>query len=103
MITTHEPLKKILLLSIESWLFNRDPYKGLSSSLQNWVGLIPNKSPKKPFGPFFHYETMLHHSKLEFLFASLRRGTFFLKAESCSHVPALPFEKGSLFNRGSIS
>ena len=30
--------KKTLLLSIESWLVNRDPYNGLLKSLYNWVG-----------------------------------------------------------------
>ena len=32
----NEP-RKNLLLSIESWLFNRDPYDGLLKSLYKWV------------------------------------------------------------------
>ena len=33
---SHE--KNPALLSIESWLVNRDPYNGLLQSLYNWVG-----------------------------------------------------------------
>ena len=34
----YEPRKKgPLLLSIESWLVDRDPYNGLLKSLYNWV------------------------------------------------------------------
>ena len=40
-IQSTEPRKKSLLLSIESWLFNRDPYNGLLQSPRNWVGSHP--------------------------------------------------------------
>ena len=33
--------KNLALLSIESWLVNRDPYNGLLYSLYNWVGFHP--------------------------------------------------------------
>ena len=39
----NEAPKKNLLLSIESWLFNRDPYSGLLSSLYNWVVEYPKQ------------------------------------------------------------
>ena len=45
--------EKNLLLSIESWLFNRDPFKALLRSPYNWVLLIPNKSPKNNNQVFF--------------------------------------------------
>ena len=45
--------EKNLLLSIESWLFNRDPFKGLLRSPYNCVLLIPNKSPTKNNQVFF--------------------------------------------------
>ena len=44
--------KKTLLLSIESWLVNRDPYNGLLKSLYNWVGFHPIYNPTNQ-GPFF--------------------------------------------------
>ena len=37
----YEPRKKKLLLSMKSWLVNRDPYSGLLESLYNWVGFHP--------------------------------------------------------------
>ena len=40
------------LLSIESWLFNRDAYDGLLESLYNWVGCHPPMYPKQAW--FFH-------------------------------------------------
>ena len=35
------------------WLFNRDPYNGLSYSSYNWVGFHPLKTLNHQ-GPFFH-------------------------------------------------
>ena len=50
---SHE--KSSALLSIESWLFTRDPYKGFLKSPHNRVGFHPLNIPgKQPFGPFFH-------------------------------------------------
>ena len=44
--------KKTLLLSIESWLVNRDPYHRLSKSLYDWVRFHPLYNPTNQ-GPFF--------------------------------------------------
>ena len=50
---TSEPLKKTFLLSIESWLFNGDPYNGFLQSLFNWVVFHPRPIPQPTKGPFF--------------------------------------------------
>ena len=44
----NEAPKTNLLLSIESWLLNRDPYNDLLSSLYNWV-VEYRKQPGAPF------------------------------------------------------
>ena len=55
--------KKTLLLSMKSWLVNRDPYNGLlKKSLYNWVVHHPLYNPTNQ-GPFFHCsnETNISH------------------------------------------
>ena len=44
--------KKKLLLSIKSWLVNRDPNSGLFQSPYNWVGCHPLHTPIGPGGSF---------------------------------------------------
>ena len=41
------PRKKNSLLSIESWLFHRDPYNGLSKSPYNCVVVYPLHNPRE--------------------------------------------------------
>ena len=48
-----EPRKKPLLLSIESWLVDRDPYIGLLKPPYNWVVIHPLYNLNNQ-GPFFH-------------------------------------------------
>jgi len=43
---TSEPRKKKLLLSMEYWLFNRDPYHVLSKFPYNWAGFHPQQIPQ---------------------------------------------------------
>ena len=56
--------KKPLLLSIESWLVNRDPYIGLwNNPLYNWVEFHPLYNPNQPGGPFFMAQLNCHRPK----------------------------------------
>ena len=45
--------KKTVLLSIKSWLVNREPYIGLLRSFDNWLVFQSPVQPNQPFGALF--------------------------------------------------
>ena len=65
------------LLSIESWLFNRDPHNGSLESPHNWVVFHPQIYPKQPRAFFMDLTSIFHLTLLKSLkFCFIQRHLF---------------------------